>query len=133
MLKTNEDKAKQLYQEIGNRDEQVGLLKIELQSVLDKFKIKSEEVLLSFQFIYYSYIVFINHLILLIKLAKFEVENHSLNQKVQFLTEETKKLEVSLEKSRDNGERLHKESEMVIANVNQWVHEQRFALINPIF
>jgi hypothetical protein len=62
-------------------------------------------------------------------LAKFEVENHSLNQKVQFLTEETKKLEISLDKSRDNGERLHKESEMVIANVNQWVHEQRYVFI----
>lgn len=53
------------------------------------------------------------------------MENHSLTQKCQFLTEEVKKLEISLDKSRDNGERLHKESEMVIANVNQWVHEQR--------
>ena len=49
-----------------------------------------------------------------------------MNQKCQFLAEEAKQLEISLDKSRDNGERLHKESEMVIANVNQWVHEQRF-------
>lgn len=59
-------------------------------------------------------------------MAKFEMENHSLIQKCQYLAEEAKKLEVSLDKSRDNGEKLHKESEMVIANVNQWVHEQRF-------
>ena len=58
-------------------------------------------------------------------MAKFEMENHSLIQKCQYLAEEAKKLEVSLDKSRDNGERLHKESEMVIANVNSWVHEQR--------
>jgi len=32
---------------------------------------------------------------------------------------------VALEKSRENGERLHKESEMVITNVNSWVSEQR--------
>ena len=57
------------------------------------------------------------------------MENHSLNQKCQYLIEETKKLETSLDKSRDNGERLHKESEMVIANVNQWVHEQRYILL----
>jgi len=41
------------------------------------------------------------------------------------LVEEQKRLEVALEKSRENGERLHKESEMVIANVNSWVSEQR--------
>lgn len=41
------------------------------------------------------------------------------------MADETKKLEISLERSRENGERLHKESEMVISNVNQWVSEQR--------
>ena len=54
------------------------------------------------------------------------MENQNLSQKCQFLVEEAKKLEVSLDKSRDNGERLHKESELVIANVNSWVHEQRY-------
>ena len=58
------------------------------------------------------------------------MENHSLSQRCQFLSEEVKKLEISLDKSRDNGERLHKESEMVIANVNQWVHEQRYNQFN---
>ncbi len=43
-LKSNEEKFKQLYQDISSRDEQLGLLKIELQSVLEKFKVKSEEV-----------------------------------------------------------------------------------------
>lgn len=41
------------------------------------------------------------------------------------MVEETKKLEITLNRSRENGERLHKESEMVISNVNQWVSEQR--------
>lgn len=41
------------------------------------------------------------------------------------MSEELKKLENALERSRDNGERLHKESELVIANVNTWVNEQR--------
>lgn len=39
--------------------------------------------------------------------------------------EEQKKLELSLDQSKENGERLHKESEMVISNVNSWVLEQR--------
>ena len=52
-------------------------------------------------------------------------QTQNLEQKCLFLTEEAKKLELLLDKSRDNGERLHKESEMVIANVNSWVHEQR--------
>lgn len=41
------------------------------------------------------------------------------------MVEETKKLEMTLNRSRENGERLHKESEMVVSNVNQWVSEQR--------
>ncbi len=56
------------------------------------------------------------------------MESQNLSQRCQFLVEEAKKLELSLDKSRDNGERLHKESEMVIANVNSWVHEQRYII-----
>lgn len=50
----------------------------------------------------------------------------NLTVKCQNLSEEMKKLDSALERSRDNGERLHKESELVIANVNTWVNEQRF-------
>ena len=64
--------------------------------------------------------------IVCLKSEKYQMENQNLSQKCQFLVEEAKKLEVSLDKSRDNGERLHKESELVIANVNSWVHEQRY-------
>ena len=60
-----------------------------------------------------------------LKVLQLVNQTQNLEQKCQFLTEETKKLEHLLDKSRDNGERLHKESEMVIANVNSWVHEQR--------
>jgi uncharacterized protein HemX len=51
------------------------------------------------------------------------IEN--LNEKCKFLMEESKKMELSLEQSKNNGEKLHRESEMVISNVNTWVHEQR--------
>jgi hypothetical protein len=54
-----------------------------------------------------------------------EIELQNQRQKQQLLHEENKNLELSLNQSRDNSERLHKESEMVITNVNSWVHEQR--------
>lgn len=43
-LKNNDEKMKQNCLEIANKDEQLVLVKVELQSVLDKFKIKSEDV-----------------------------------------------------------------------------------------
>jgi hypothetical protein len=42
--KQNEDRIKQLLVEISGKDEQLSLTKTELQSILDKFKQKSEEV-----------------------------------------------------------------------------------------
>ena len=42
--KQNEDRIKQLLVEISSKDEQLSLTKTELQSILDKFKQKSEEV-----------------------------------------------------------------------------------------
>jgi chromosome segregation ATPase len=101
-VKSYEEKMKQLVQEMICKDEQNAQLKLDLSTIQEKYKAKSEDV------------------------VRLEVESQNLNQKCQFLTEETKKLESSLDKSRDNGERLHKESEMVIANVNSWVHEQRY-------
>jgi chromosome segregation ATPase len=100
-LKGFEEKCMQMSQEINCRDEQISVYKSELQSIQDKYKSKSEEA------------------------AKLDSEVSSLSQKCAYLTEEAKKLEVCLDKSRDNGERLHKESEMVISNVNSWVNEQR--------
>ncbi|CAF0853486.1 unnamed protein product [Brachionus calyciflorus] len=96
-----EDKLKQLYQEISCKDEQINCFKQETQNIEIKYRQKSDEAM------------------------RFEAEVQTLNQKCAYLVEETKKLEISLDRSRDNGERLHKESEMVIANVNQWVNEQR--------
>ena len=42
--KQNEDRIKQLLVDISSKDEQLSLTKTELQSILDKFKQKSEEV-----------------------------------------------------------------------------------------
>ena len=39
--------------------------------------------------------------------------------------EEIQGLRVALEESRSNGDRLHKESELVVQNVNTWVQEQK--------
>lgn len=35
-------------------------------------------------------------------------------------------LRVSLEDARANGDRLHRESELVVENVNSWVKEQKY-------
>ena len=48
-----------------------------------------------------------------------------LAQRCQVLEDEAKKLESTLDKSRESSNRLHKESEQVITNVNSWVQEQR--------
>ena len=56
---------------------------------------------------------------------KMEADLQNQRQKQQLLQEENKNLELSLSQSRENSDRLHKESEMVITNVNSWVHEQR--------
>ncbi len=100
-LKLQEEKIKHLLDEKTIREEQNSTLRVEFQCLQEKYKLKSDEA------------------------TKHEVEVQALTQKCQLLTDETKKLEISLDKSRDNGERLQKESEMVIANVNSWVQEQR--------
>jgi chromosome segregation ATPase len=100
-LKGYEEKVMQLSQDINCRDDQIIAYKSELQSVQDKYKTKFEDA------------------------AKLETEVSNLSQKCAYLADEVKKLELCLDKSRDNGERLHKESEMVISNVNSWVNEQR--------
>jgi len=52
-------------------------------------------------------------------------ELDKLRQKFQVVFEEGNNLRASLEDSRANGERLHRESELVVQNVNQWVREQK--------
>jgi len=48
-----------------------------------------------------------------------------LRQNYQSANEEIKGLRMALEESRTNGDRLHKESELVVQNVNTWVQEQK--------
>ena len=39
---------------------------------------------------------------------------------------------MALEESRANGDRLHRESELVVQNVNTWVQEQKSVLQNSV-
>ena len=100
-MKVCDEKLKQSITEMSFKDDQLLILKTEMQNSQDRLKYKTEEA------------------------SKLEVDVGNLTQKCQLLAEEVKKLETALERSRDNGERLHKESEQVIANVNTWVNEQR--------
>ena len=47
---------------------------------------------------------------------------HSANDEIQ-------SLRVALEESRSNGDRLHRESELVVQNVNTWVQEQKWVVL----
>ena len=48
-----------------------------------------------------------------------------IRQNYRSANEEIKGLRMALEESRSNGDRLHKESELVVQNVNTWVQEQK--------
>lgn len=100
-LQAASDKHKLLAAEIACKDEQLLQTRCDLQAVTEKLNFKVQES------------------------DKYQAEVGNLASRCQFLVDEQKKLEVSLDKSRENGERLHKESEVVISNVNSWVHEQR--------
>ncbi|ELT95079.1 hypothetical protein CAPTEDRAFT_224432 [Capitella teleta] len=54
-------------------------------------------------------------------------ELEQLRHKQLVSGEEVAGLRIALEESRSNGERLHKESELVVQNVNTWVREQKQA------
>ena len=56
---------------------------------------------------------------------KLMSELELLRQNYQSASEEIKGLRMALEESRTNGDRLHKESELVVQNVNTWVQEQK--------
>lgn len=48
-----------------------------------------------------------------------------MKQNYRSANEEISGLRVALEESRANGDRLHRESELVVHNVNTWVQEQK--------
>ena len=51
-----------------------------------------------------------------------------MKQNYRSANEEISGLRVALEESRSNGDRLHRESELVVHNVNTWVQEQKWVL-----
>ena len=56
---------------------------------------------------------------------RFMSELDLIRQNYRSANEEIKGLRLALEESRSNGDRLHKESELVVQNVNTWVQEQK--------
>ena len=50
-----------------------------------------------------------------------------LRNKYHTASEEISNLRVALEEARSNSDRLHRESELVVQNVNTWVREQKGA------
>lgn len=56
---------------------------------------------------------------------RFRNELELLGHNYSSANEEIEGLRVALEDSRANGDRLHRESELVVQNVNAWVQEQK--------
>ena len=68
----------------------------------------------------YTFIIFF-----VIQAEKLMSELDLIRQNYRSANEEIKGLRLALEESRSNGDRLHKESELVVQNVNTWVQEQK--------
>lgn len=56
-----------------------------------------------------------------------------MKQNYRSANEEISGLRVALEESRANGDRLHRESELVVHNVNTWVQEQKCVSDENVF
>ncbi|XP_062613772.1 golgin subfamily A member 5-like isoform X2 [Saccostrea cucullata] len=100
-LMNTQDKSRQSLQELSAREEEIVVLKIELSNLQEKFKAKLDafdKLKNDHDFIQYNY--------------------HCSGEEIQSLRN-------ALEESRSNGDRLHKESELVVQNVNTWVQEQK--------
>ncbi len=65
------------------------------------------------------------HISLCFQSDKWKSEFEVLRHKYHNANEEITNLRMALEESRANGERLHRESELVVQNVNTWVREQK--------
>ena len=52
-----------------------------------------------------------------------------LRNKYHTASEEITNLRVALEEARGNSDRLHRESELVVQNVNTWVREQKYVFL----
>ncbi|EDO49210.1 predicted protein [Nematostella vectensis] len=88
-------------QEVSRRDEGVVVLKVELATLQEKHRLLFEEN------------------------EKLKQELSLSRSQNQSCLEEVQTLRISLEEARANGDRLHRESELVVENVNSWVQEQK--------
>lgn len=100
-LGISQDKLHKQAQEAARRDEQLVVLKVELATLQEKDRLIQDEN------------------------DKLKQEFHISRQQHQSCIEEVQTLRVSLEDARANGDRLHRESELVVENVSSWVKEQK--------
>ena len=56
---------------------------------------------------------------------RLSAEVQSLESKLEASRDEIGAMRMSLDEARANSDRLHRESELVVANVNKWVQEQK--------
>ncbi|WAR12172.1 PMFBP-like protein [Mya arenaria] len=99
----SQDRNRQSLQELSAKEEELVCVKVELSALQEKYKLKCCES------------------------EKIYTEVDLMRQNYQSANEEIKGLRMALEESRTNGDRLHKESELVVQNVNTWVQEQKHA------
>ena len=57
-------------------------------------------------------------------------EVQSLEAKLEASRDEIGAMRMSLDEARSNSDRLHRESELVVANVNKWVQEQKSVILH---
>ncbi|CAG5136164.1 unnamed protein product, partial [Candidula unifasciata] len=102
-LVSSQEKQKHGLQELSAREEQIVMLKVEMTALQEKYKAANDEA------------------------GKLLGELEMMKQNYRGASEEIAGLRMALEESRANGDRLHRESELVVHNVNTWVQEQKMA------
>ena len=60
------------------------------------------------------------------EVERLEEELKSVRQTYKLSVDEAQALQAALDDARSNSDRLHKESEQVVMNVNGWVDEQKY-------
>ncbi|XP_054856259.1 polyamine-modulated factor 1-binding protein 1 [Eublepharis macularius] len=88
-------------QALADKDEELVVLKVELAALEEKWHAAAEER------------------------GELQNELSLLRQNFVVSSKEVETLQTSLEAARSDGRRLHQESELMVANVSQWVKEQK--------
>ncbi|XP_067932681.1 interaptin-like [Watersipora subatra] len=97
------DRNKQAVEELALKEEELVVAKVEAATLSERLSSKCQD------------------------LERTEEELRSVRNSHRVATEEVQALQNALDDARSNGDRLHKESEQVVRNVNGWVDEQKRA------